>query len=127
MIPKIGLLVCGSNASNTGAITARVAMEIIRENKNIGILSLPALANKIPRQMALAKKIERLVVIDGCHNECAKKILDRLGIKYNAYINLENDLGIKKIGPFSTLLLSEEKIQRVKNAVEEILEGENAD
>ena len=127
MIPKIGLLVCGGNASNTGAITARVAMEVIRENKNIGILSLPALANKIPRQMALAKKIERLVVIDGCHNECAKKILDRLGIKYNAYINLENDLGIKKIGPFSTLLLSEEKIQRVKNVVEEILEGENAD
>ncbi len=75
----------------------------------------------------MPKKIERLVVIDGCHNECAKKILERLKIKYDAYINLENDFGIKKIGPFSTLLVSEEKIQRVKNAVEKILRGENAD
>ncbi len=56
MIPKIGLLVCGSDASNTGAITARVALEIIKENKNVGILSLPALANKIARQVAIAKK-----------------------------------------------------------------------
>lgn len=121
MIPKIGLVVCGSNASNTGALTARAALEIIRENENVGILSLPSLANEIPRQVALTKKIEKVIVIDGCHNECAKTILDGLGIKYDAYINLERDLDIKKIGPFSTMLVSEEKIKRVKNAIEEML------
>lgn len=46
--------------------TSKVALEIIKEHSNIGILSLPALANKIPRQKALAKQIEKVIVVDGC-------------------------------------------------------------
>ncbi len=117
MMPKIGLLVCGSNASNTGALTAAAALKIITRCKDIAILSLPSLANQIPRQIALAKKIEKLIVVDGCHNECAKKILEGLGIKYDAYLNLEYDLKIMKSGPFTTLDYSEDDLTKVEDAI----------
>jgi len=51
MMPKIGLLICGSNASNTGALTSMTALEIIEESPEVG----------------------KLIVMDGYHNECIKK------------------------------------------------------
>ena len=43
------------------------------EYNDIGILSLPALANGVARQVAMAKEISHIIVIDGCKNSCAKK------------------------------------------------------
>jgi uncharacterized metal-binding protein len=77
---------------------------------------LPALANNVPRQVVLTKNIKRLIVVDGCHNRCASKILNQLGISYGSYINLE-DLGIKKLGPFTTLDYTEEELEKVYHAL----------
>lgn len=121
MSPEIGLLVCGSNASNTGVITAMAALKIAEKHKDVGILSLPSIANKVARQMLVAKKMSHIIVIDGCHQECAKKIADAVQIKYDAYLNLEHDLGIKKAGPFTTFDHSASAVEMVINAVEEIL------
>jgi uncharacterized metal-binding protein len=65
----------------------------------------------------LVKKIEHLIVIDGCRNECSRKILNTLGIKYDKYLNLEYDLGIKKLGPFSTMNYSEEDVEKISSAI----------
>jgi len=70
---KIGLLACNSRASNTGELTGAAATEIVREYNDVGILSLPALANGVARQVAMAKEISHIIVIDGCKNSCAKK------------------------------------------------------
>ena len=120
-MPKIGLLVCGSNASNTGAITAMAALEIAKKYKNVGILSLPSLVNRVARQTWIARKIKHIIVMDGCHQECARKVANALPIKYDAYINLEHDLGIKKLGPFTTFDYSDEDVEKVINAIENIL------
>jgi uncharacterized metal-binding protein len=117
--PKIGLVVCNSGASNTGYLTGLAAVEVIKRlgSEKVGICSLPALANNIPRQTMLVKEIEHLIVIDGCHNECSRKILNTLGIKCDKYLNLEHNLGIKKLGPFSTVNYSEEDVEKVSSAV----------
>jgi uncharacterized metal-binding protein len=117
--PKIGLVVCNSGASNTGHLTGLASLEVIKRlgSEKVGICSLPALANKIPRQTMLVKKIEHLTVIDGCRNECARKILNTLGIKYDKYLNLEHNLGIKKLGPFSTMNYSREDVEKVSSAI----------
>lgn len=117
--PEIGLVVCNSGASNTGLLTGLAALEVVRKlgSDKIGICSLPALANKIPRQVMLVKKIKRLIVVDGCRNECSRKILDALGIKYDEYLNLENDLGIRKLGPFTTMNYSKEDVEKVSLAI----------
>ena len=117
--PKIGLVVCNSGASNTGHLTGLASLEVIKRlgSEKVGICSLPALANNIPRQTMLVKKIEHLIVIDGCRNECARKILNTLGIKYEKYLNLEYDLGINKLGPFSTMNYSREDVEKVSSAI----------
>lgn len=120
-IPKIGLLVCNSGASNTGALTGAAALEIIKEFDDVGILSLPSLVNGVPRQVAIAKKIQHIVVVDGCKNSCARNVAEKLGLKYDAYLNIEKDIGIKKIGPFSSLQYSKEEIARVKDEIEKII------
>ncbi len=118
-IPKIGLVACNSGASNTGYLTGLAALEVVKKfgSDKVGICSLPALANNIPRQTALVKKIEHLIVIDGCRNECARKILNTLGIKYEKYLNLEYDLQITKLGPFTTLNYSGEDVEKVSSAI----------
>ncbi len=118
-VPKIGLVACNSGASNTGYLTGLAALEVVKKfgSEKVGICSLPALANNIPRQTALIKKIEHLIVIDGCRNECARKILNTLGIKYEKYLNLEYDLQITKLGPFTTLDYSGEDVEKVSSAI----------
>jgi len=58
------------------------------------------LVNKIPRQSMIIKKIERLIIVDGCHSKCAKKILDSLGI-------------------FTTFKYSEKTVRHVSLAIRE--------
>ncbi|MGB9717679.1 MAG: putative zinc-binding protein [Thermoproteota archaeon] len=118
-VPEIGLVVCNSGASNTGQLTGLAALKVVEKlgGDRVGICSLPALANKIPRQVMLVKEIKRLIIVDGCHNECSRKILDDLGIKYGKYLNLGHDLGIKKLWPFTTMNYSEEDVEKVSSAI----------
>ena len=118
-VPKIGLLICNSGSSNSGALTGIAAMEIIREFSSdlVGICSLPALADEIPRQMLTVKNLEHLIVIDGCGNSCAKSLAKKLSLSYDGYVNLEDDLKIKKLGPFSTLHYSAEDVNQVMEAI----------
>ena len=97
----------------------REKAKILREK--IGICSFPALGNNISRQILLVKKIPHIIVMDGCHNECSKKIVDRIGIKYGRYINLENDFEYKKLGPFTTFEYSENDVKKILSNVIEII------
>jgi uncharacterized metal-binding protein len=109
-IPKIGLLVYNSGSSNSGTLTGIAAMEVVKElgSDLVGICSLPALANEIPRQVLTVKKLEHLIVIDGCSNSCTRNLAKKSLLSYNEYLNLEKDLKIEKLGPFSTLQYSDE-------------------
>jgi len=120
-IPEIGLLACNSGGSNSGSLTGIAAMEAIKEfgGDLVGICSLPALANQIPRQVSIAKSLKHLVVIDGCSNSCAKKVAEKLDLAYDGYLNFEDDLGMQKAGPFSTLQYSHENVNKVKEAIRE--------
>lgn len=121
-IPDIGLLVCNSGASNSGTLTGAAAFEIIKDRADVGLFSLPALANKIPRQLVLIKRVPFLIIIDGCKNECAKKIAASRSVTYDSYLNLEHDLGIKKLGPFTTLQYSNDDVKRVKESIRNIID-----
>jgi len=118
-VPKIGLLVCNSGSSNSGLISGKASIEVVEElgEDLVGICSLPALANEIPRQLHLVKNLRHRIVIDGCHNACARNIVEKLAIPYDAYINLEDDLKMEKLGPFSTLRYSDYDVKRAKEAI----------
>ncbi len=117
--PEIGLLTCNSGSSNSGNLTGIAAKEVIKElgSDLVGICSLPALVNKIPRQVLIVKDLKHLIIVDGCRNSCAMKVADKLSLSHEAYINLENDLKIEKLGPFSTLRYSDEDVKKVTQAI----------
>jgi uncharacterized metal-binding protein len=120
-MPKIGLLTCNSGSSNSGTLTGIAAMEVLKELSGdlVGICSLPALANEIPRQVLTVKDLKHLIIVDGCRNSCAMKVAKKLSLSHDAYVNLENDLKIDKLGPFSTLQYSDEDMNKVKEAIKE--------
>jgi len=118
-VPKIGLLTCNSGSSNSGTLTGIAAMEVLKELSDdlVGICSLPALANEIPRQVLTVKDLKHLIIVDGCRNSCAMKVAKKLSLSHDAYVNLENDLKIEKLGPFSTLQYSDEDMNKIKEAI----------
>jgi len=120
-IPKIGLLICNSGSSNSGTLTGIASMELVKElgGDRAGICSLPALVHEIPRQVLTVKNLEHLIVIDGCRNACARKVAEKLSLSKAIYLNLEDDLNIGKLGPFSTFQYSVEDVRKVKEAIRE--------
>jgi uncharacterized metal-binding protein len=118
-LPKVGLFACFSGGSNTGSLTGMAALEVVRRlgNEMVGICSLPAVLNQVPKQSALVRKIEKLVVIDGCHNECARQLLADRGIVPDVYLNLEEKLSLTKQGPFSSLAFTDDEVNLVADAI----------
>ena len=118
-LPQVGLFACFSGGSNSGSLTGMAALEVVRRlgSEMVGICSLPAVLNQVPRQSALVKKIGKIVVVDGCHNQCARKLLAGFGIEPDVYLNLEQDLGIAKSGPFTSLEFTEQEVQTVAEAL----------
>jgi len=62
-LPQVGLFACFSGGSNTGSLTGLAALEVVRRlgGERVGICSLPAVLNQVPRQSALVRKIEKIV------------------------------------------------------------------
>jgi len=118
-LPKVGLFACFSGGSNTGSLTGMAALEVVRRlgNETVGICSLPAVLNQVPRQSTLVRKIEKIVVIDGCHNECARQLLAHKGIVPDVYLNLEEKLNLTKQGPFSSLAFTDDEVNLVADAI----------
>ncbi len=124
-LPQVGLFACFSGGSNTGSLTGLAALEVVRRlgGERVGICSLPALLNQVPRQSALVKKIGKIVVIDGCHNACARQLLAGVGIEPDVYLNLEEHLGIAKSGPFTSLAFTDQQVQAVADALVTAIEA----
>ena len=40
-----------------------------------------------------------------------------IGLWYEFYVNVEEDVGIKKLGPFTTLEFSQEEVEMVKEVI----------
>lgn len=118
-LSKVGLFTCFSGGSNTGTLTGMAALEVVKRlgKEAIGICSLPAVLNEVPRQSALVQQLAGLIVIDGCHQECAKRLLLEKGIKPDVYLNLEKDLHLTKQGPFTSLEFTAEEVQRIAEVI----------
>jgi uncharacterized metal-binding protein len=72
----------------------------------------------VPKHRNATKQAKRIIVIDGCYNKCATKILERVGFKVDKTLNLMLDLKIPKIGRSSPLTT---KRKDLKRAVAEII------
>ncbi|OJX47163.1 MAG: hypothetical protein BGO78_16945 [Chloroflexi bacterium 44-23] len=117
--PRVGIFYCGGAMSSAGELTAIASFEVLKRlgPKEVGMGCVSALAAGIPKHFKTMQGIEKVLVIDGCPNSCAHKVVEKTGAKMDAYINLGKDLGIKKIGPFKPLDFSQEDFEKAVQAI----------
>ena len=83
-----------SGASNTGAYTDGIA-RLASQRAGVSMVCLPKVAIGDEALIANAKGAARLVVLDGCPIECAKKIMNRAGVEGFKHLVM-TDFEIKK-------------------------------
>ena len=117
--PRVGIFYCGGAMSSAGELTAVASFEVMKRlgSKEVGMGCVSALAAGIPKHFKTMQGIEKVLVIDGCPNSCAHKVVEKTGAKMDAYINFGKDLGIKKIGPFKPLEFSPDDFEKAVQAI----------
>ncbi|MDM7999774.1 MAG: putative zinc-binding protein [Dehalococcoidia bacterium] len=89
---------CFGGLSNTGITSALASLEAVRElglNK-AAVGCLTALPVKIPSVMGKTKAARKVITVDGCPQECARKVAEQAGIKVSKGIVLARGISMKK-------------------------------
>lgn len=117
--PRVGIFYCGGAMSSVGELTAVASFEVLKRlgPKEVGMGCVSALAAGVPKHFKTMQGLEKVLVIDGCPNSCAHKVVEKTGAKMDAYINFGKDLGIKKIGPFKPLEFSQDDFEKAVQAI----------
>lgn len=97
---EVVILPC-SGGSNCGQIANKVAVMLTEED--VGTLfCLAGIGAHIPDMIESVKSAKRIVAIDGCSIECAKKALEHVGVTITDYIDITKE-GISKNKNFNLL------------------------
>ncbi|MFH1069168.1 MAG: putative zinc-binding protein [Candidatus Glassbacteria bacterium] len=83
-----------SGAADLGALADRAARKLSRDKAAV-MMCTAAIGASAEDILNKARNAKKLLVIDGCETECAKKVLERAGFGGLACLQLEN-LGLEK-------------------------------
>ncbi|NMC68580.1 MAG: hypothetical protein GYA57_00775 [Myxococcales bacterium] len=128
------LFPCGGGFANTGLIAYQAAFETVRElglrKVSLGCLGSVPLGNEGVLKKSRAAR--RIVTVDGCANQCARKLVEAAGLPIHRAVELVRDVGTKKV-PLSKDLegdpppvdafLSRADVEALKKLLREALEG----
>ncbi len=117
-VPENALFVCAGCMSNVGTLSVLAGLEAVKRSEpgKAGIFCLAGLATGAPTVIEKTKAARRLVSVDGCPLNCARKLLEQSGYTADRSIMLVTDADIKKQ---SGIQYEQDEFER---AVETILE-----
>ena len=105
-----------SGGSNVGQIANRAAVELTQEN--VGkVFCLAGIGGHVSGLVESTKSAKRIVGIDGCPVQCAKKTLEHAGFRVSDYV-VVTELEIGKNHEFT---LKDEEVKRVKDTIRDQL------
>ena len=125
-VPENALFVCFGVMSSSGTLTGVAALEAMKklDPKKTGLFCTSALAADVPKHKKTTQAAKKIIVIDGCANRCASRIVEKSGFKVGKALNLVKDLGIEKRGPFRPFDYTPEELQKTVDAIVRICEDE---
>jgi uncharacterized metal-binding protein len=88
------LLFACSGAANVGKMADEAARKLAREGKG-KMYCLAGLGGDVKDIVETTRSADRILVIDGCPTDCARKTVERAGISKYAYVRV-TDLGLEK-------------------------------
>ena len=125
-VPQNAIFCCFGCMSSVGTLTGMAVLEAYKklDKEKNGLFCISAIAAGVPKHRKTTEQAKRIIVVDGCYNKCATKILEKDGFKVDRSLNLTQDLKLPKIGPFKPFAYSEEDL---KMTVDEIMKlcGDN--
>jgi uncharacterized metal-binding protein len=116
---NLNIILACDGAASVGQIGHEVAVKMTKEQKDARMCCLSAVAAESKPHVAIAQKAKRLIVINGCANQCASKILKRLAIEPSYEITIAKE-GVNKI---PTLDFDEDDVIRITNKITEDLKN----
>lgn len=91
--PKVAILTC-AGGSNTGQIANATGIKLAKNG--VGYLAcLSGVGAQAEGTLSKLAKVSAVAVIDGCSAACAKRMMEKAGIKVDCYLQIM-ELGIKK-------------------------------
>lgn len=92
-LPKPIVYAC-SGCSDAGELADRIARQLAREG--VGEMScLAGVGGRVKHLVAVAENARRVLVIDGCPINCARKTLELAGVQRVEHLELQK-LGLRK-------------------------------
>lgn len=83
-----------AGAAHSGQVANRAGVSLMQEGKG-GHFCIAAVGAGIPDKMDRARKAGKRVVIDGCEDHCARKIMEKAGLPVDLHVDV-TELGIEK-------------------------------
>jgi uncharacterized metal-binding protein len=119
---------CFGGMSNTGITSALSSMEAVKELglEKVAIGCLGALPLGVKPVIGKTKAAKKVITVDGCPFECAKKTVEQSGFTPTKSIVLVRDIGMKKKalhedigGDVKTLMdyISDDDVQKAKELI----------
>lgn len=106
------ILAC-DGAASVGQIGHQVAVELTNSKEEARMCCITAVAAESKAHVDIARRARKLIVINGCANRCASKVLERLNIPYDYEITISKE-GVEKI---PTLDFNMEDVHRIAEKI----------
>lgn len=126
---------CFGGFSNTGITSALASLEAVKELglEKVAIGCLGGLPIESDSVMDKTRAAKRIITVDGCPVECARKIVEAAGFEVARSIVLSRDIGMQKTplhqdindAPQGVMAyISDDEVRRAKELIiESIIEG----
>ena len=106
------VLAC-DGAASVGQVGHKVAVKLTKETDGARMCCITAIGAESKPHVQIAKDARKLVVINGCQNRCATKVLEKVGLKPSYEITIAEE-AVDKV---PTLDFDEADVDRIANKV----------
>jgi len=111
---RLDIILACDGAASVGQVGHEVAVKLTKETGGeVRMCCITAIGAKSKPHVKIAEKAKKLIVINGCQNRCASKILEQLNIKPTYEIVIAEEGVDKK----PTLDFDEEDVERIAKKI----------
>ena len=89
------ILAC-DGAASVGQVGHQVAVELTNSKEEARMCCITAVAAESKAHVDIARRARKLIIINGCANRCASKVLEKLNIHYDYETVISNE-GVDKL------------------------------
>ena len=108
------ILAC-DGAASVGQVGHEVAVKLTKETNGARMCCITAIGAESKPHVRIAEEARKLVVINGCHNRCATKVLEKVGLKPS----YEIVIGEEGVDKKPTLDFDEADVDRITKKIAE--------